>query len=403
MATTSLSSNLNKAYTLLILIFLITTEPDHLCSQSFVPGATYFDATGYVEYLSGNLPIVISTPHGGYLEPSQIPDRNCSGCVYVRDSYTQELAREIYASIIDATDCYPHIVINLLHRKKFDANRAIDEAADGNSTVEESWVGYHAFIDSAKAEVMRNYGRGLFLDLHGHGHDIQRIELGYTLSRSELELPDSELNSDTYIEQSSIQTLVGDNLLSLTHAELLRGNLSFGSLLDDQGYPSIPSTDDQYPFDGDPYFSGGYNTRRHGSLDGGAIDGIQVECNQTIRFNESLRQTFADSIAQTIIAFLDYHYHDQFEENACGLISSTSQIEKLPNTTIYPNPTDGFFQVVSSFDSLDLSIYNGLGQLIISKTWNGAPIDVSSLQKGLYFVTLTSSQNLHHSTVLIKQ
>ena len=106
------------------------------------------------------------------------PDRNCSGCVTVKDSYTQELAREIAAALIFKTGCYPHLIINKLHRKKLDANREIIEATDSNSATEVYWHNYMNFIDSAKRSISSKYQKGVFLDIHGHGHAIQRIELG---------------------------------------------------------------------------------------------------------------------------------------------------------------------------------------------------------------------------------
>ena len=89
---------MNLKCTLILLFCLFVSS---LFSQTYIPGNTYFDNTAYVEYIAGNLPIVISVPHGGYLEPVSIPDRNCTGCVYVRDSYTQELARLIKDAFIE--------------------------------------------------------------------------------------------------------------------------------------------------------------------------------------------------------------------------------------------------------------------------------------------------------------
>lgn len=289
--------------------------------QTFVPGNTYFDATGYVEYRAGNLPIILSAPHGGSLEPATIPDRDCSGCSYVQDSWTKPITEGMYDAFFEQTGCYPHVIINLLHRKKFDANRDIDDAADGDPTVEQSWANYHAFIDAAKTQVVDDYGRGLFLDIHGHAHTIQRIEMGYLLSGAELRLSDATLNTTTYIEESSIRTLVGDNLESHTHAELLRGDDSFGTLMDEKGFPSVPSFADPFPDVGEPYFSGGYNTVRHGSRDNaGEIDAIQLELNQDVRFNAVTREILIDSLTRAANQYIDLHYNNQYLDNYCSLI-----------------------------------------------------------------------------------
>jgi len=87
-------------------------------SQTFIPGNIYLDSTGYVAYRAGNLPLIISSPHGGSLQPDSIPDRTCSGCVTVGDAYTKTIAEGMYDEIFKKTGCYPHVIINLLHRKK---------------------------------------------------------------------------------------------------------------------------------------------------------------------------------------------------------------------------------------------------------------------------------------------
>ena len=36
-------------------------------AQTFVPGTPVFGANDYIEYIPGNLPIIVSAPHGGAL------------------------------------------------------------------------------------------------------------------------------------------------------------------------------------------------------------------------------------------------------------------------------------------------------------------------------------------------
>ena len=108
-----------------------------------------------------------------------------------------ELGRYILEEIKKATggNCLPHLVINRLRRTKLDANRDLFEAALGNPDAINAWYAFHRFIDSAKMQVFNQSGKGLLIDLHGHGHGIQRLELGYLLSGSNLRAGNNYLNS----------------------------------------------------------------------------------------------------------------------------------------------------------------------------------------------------------------
>lgn len=369
-------------------------------SPTFIPGVSSFDSTGYVEYIPGNLPVIISVPHGGYLEPNSIPNRDCDNCVYMRDSYTQELVRSMSEAFFEQMGGYAHIIINLLHRKKFDANRDIGDAADGNPMVEESWANYHQFIDSAKNKVIQNYGRGLFIDLHGHGHDIQRLELGYLLSRSELQLSDTELDLQIYIEQSSIQTLVGDNIYLFPHSELLHGPYSLGSLLSNIGIPAVPSMSNRHPYSTEPYFSGGYNTARHGSINQGNIDGIQIECHREVRFNNGY-VNFSVDLTNSINKFIDIHYDNEYLDN----YSITGLPDDIVDEAlgVFPNPATNEINFKSNLNKFNILVYDYLGRQISSQNWNGSSIDIRFLKKGYYILKLRQENGLSlGSQILIK-
>ena len=381
----------------------ITLLPFLLFSQTYVPGQIYYDSTGYVKYRAGNLPIILSSPHGGDLQPSSIPDRNCSGCVYLKDSWTKEITEGLYNKIISETGCYPHVIINLLHRKKFDANRDIIDAADGNPTVEIAWQTYHNFIDSAKNQIVEDYGRGLFLDMHGHAHTIQRIELGYLLSKNELQLTETTLNTNTYIEESSIRALVEQNIQNFSHSELLRGQYSFGTIMDDKGFPCVPSSSDPFPLGSEPYFSGGYNTQRHGSRDNnGEIDGIQIEMNQSIRFDSIMREMLVDSLNSSINEYVDYHYNSQFINNYCGLISEVTENNDI-DLKLYPNPATDYFYLSGETNNTELSIFNSIGQKVRSEQWSKDKVNIELLPAGLYFVRIVKNNLTLDIVKLIKE
>ncbi|MGB1041305.1 MAG: T9SS type A sorting domain-containing protein, partial [Flavobacteriales bacterium] len=344
-------------------------------AQTYVAGNIYFDSTSFVEYRAGNLPIIISASHGGTLEPTGIPDLSCNGTPSgFIDSYTKEIAEGIYNTFYVETGCYPHVIINHVHKKKFQPNANMTNAACGNITIEKAWTAYHSFIDSAEVQIVKNYSRGFLLDLHGHGHSIQRIELGYLLDTNKLRLSDSVLNISTNINKSSIRKLIGSNILNLSHADLLRGQYSFGTLLEKKGFPSIPSSSNPFTLIGEPYFTGGYITRRHGSRDNnGGLDAIQIEFNQGIRFNSLMRDTLIDSISATLIEYIDYHYFNQFANNSCSVLSVDINETTNAKINVYPNPTTNkeiFINNTNGLETIEVFDISGRKIDLVDRVYN---------------------------------
>jgi N-formylglutamate amidohydrolase len=276
-------------------------------ADPLVPGTRYTGALQYVDFTAGTLPVIVSAPHGGTLQPASIPNRTGPNATTVRDTNTELLAEDIHAAFATpATGSTPHTIIVRLHRVKLDANREVVEAAEGNPIAERTWREYHGFIDAAREAVLAQHGRGFYIDLHGHGHPIQRLELGYMLTASDLAGTDAALNTPAMVTKSSVRTLAETGLL--THAEVVRGPHSLGTLLEGRGFPTVPST--QQPSPGsDPYFSGGYNTGRHGSRNGGTIDGVQIEANMTgVRDTQANRRAFAAALADAMVEYVGRHY-----------------------------------------------------------------------------------------------
>lgn len=282
-----------------------------LHGQPWIPGNRYYGLDNYLEYVAGDLPIIITAPHGGNLYPDFLPDRTCG--VTANDFRTQELINDILHEIHQLTGRYPHIIINKIHRSKIDLNRDLNEATCGEPLAEPYWHEWQRYIDTAKAIVTRNWGKGFYIDLHGHAHDVQQIEWGYMLTSSQLELSDESLNLDYYIERSSIRNLAGNNASGLSHSALLRGEFSIGSMMAAMNFPGVPSTNKPFP-GGEPYFSGGFNTKRNGSVDGGTIDGVQLEANRDIRTDHLERLRLSGTLAAAILDFVKMHYFPQIEE-----------------------------------------------------------------------------------------
>ncbi len=352
---------------------------------------TLYGTNNYVEYQVGNLPIVISVPHGGDLSPTSIPTRICNNPETVTDSFTIETAEQIKAALFLATGCYPHVIICNLKRTKLDCNRNLADGACDNSQAMTAWNEYHNFITMAQNAANSQYNNKiLFVDLHGHGHTIQRIELGYLLSASDLELSETTLNSTAYINQSSIKNLVLNNRNNYTHTQLLRGPSSFGTLLTNLGFPAVPSQQIPYPGATASYFSGGYTTASHTCFDPTiTTNGFQMELNYDgVRNSNSNRILFADKFKNAVLEYLNTHTNV-----VLGNCASLSTDENKESELIfYPNPVNDVLNLSYIQEMNVVKVYNLVGQELLSKKVNSstAQIDISNFVNGTYFIQVTT-------------
>jgi hypothetical protein len=358
---------------------------------AFIPGRSYFGKNNYIEYIAGNTPYILSAPHGGSLTPAEIPDRTSGETV--TDSNTDTLARSISAAVFAREGKYPHIIICRLRRTKLDANRDLNEASEPNPYATQAWKEFQSFIDTAKQTVIREFGKGFYIDLHGHGHEIQRLELGYLLSSTALTLSDNILDNAIYGNSSSIRTMIP--LSRLSFSKLLRGPQSLGSLFEIRGFPAVPS--EMQPNPGSAlYFSGGYNTQRHGSVGGGLISGVQIECNMKgVRDTDDSRRRFAEAVAETFDYYTAMHLFQKpvvLVEGQTGLPATTSLAQNYPNPF---NPRTAISYQLSAISVVKISVVDVLGREVAllvqeqkaagtySVQWNA-----SGLPSGVYLYQL---------------
>lgn len=273
--------------------------------SAYQPGTSYIGRQSYVEYIPGELPLILSAPHGGSLTPEEIQDRTDG--TTVTDSNTRETLLAVRTALLERTGRAPHVILSHLKRIKLDPNREIGEAAAGNPFAENAWNEFHDFIEVAVGTVTRTYGSGFYIDLHGHGHAIARAELGYLLSSSQLNRTDADINAQGLAAQSSIRALAESS--SLPFAQLLRGTTSLGGFMQREGIRSVPSPGDPSP-GSDDYFTGGYDTERHGSRTAGrTVSGVQIELPYAgIRDTAASRQAFAQALAQALEAYMTEHF-----------------------------------------------------------------------------------------------
>ncbi len=239
----------------------------------------------YLDIQVGTMPLVLSAPHGGLRKPKDAPDRKEG--ILRRDVGVREMAFELADAIELRTGFRPFVVATSLHRVKLDANREVEEAAQGGKLATEVWRLYHHALEEAGLNALAlGHGHALLLDIHGQTHPEQWIEVGHAVSANVLAGTDADL----------------DDLPGMD-AAWIRGPLSMGAFLEAEGYRAVPAPGILHP-DGRKYYSGGYITRRHR---GNGLRSIQLEFPMHLRKQEGRRESVPKA-TDAICGFFAEHF-----------------------------------------------------------------------------------------------
>jgi hypothetical protein len=283
------------------------TKPETIVEtivSNWKDGDVFLDNNGWTECVVGNMPLIISVPHGGQLQPDHIPNRTCEGSTTVTDLNTIELAREISQSIQAKYKVKPYLVICHLKRTKIDQNRELAGATCGNTELDATWQLFHDYIDTALSDAVARFGSALYIDLHGHGHTKQRLELGYSLDKEELRNVYVVSNIESTWRKSSL-----NNLKAIKNGQDFRnfmiGDLAFGTMMENEGFRSVPSKLDPYPKTQESFFNGGYNTRTFTSEKYPKVFGWQIEANLDGVRDKAGRPLFANAFSKVIMQYLE--------------------------------------------------------------------------------------------------
>jgi len=277
-------------------------------------------ATPWVSHTPGNLNLIFTVPHNGAEKPDSIPDRvagckdasgqcqhpgslNCPKgniCKVVKagDSYTRSIALRAAAKVEELAGRPPHVIVSLLHRSKMDPNRLEEEAAQGNQGAVGAYRDFHARIAKVVGSLE---GPGLLLDFHGQAHKQNSTEIGYLISKD-------ELNSGDLGSNTSINALVARSGHGSLR-ELVAGEGGLGAYLEGEGCRAVPSPRKPSPGE-EKYFSGGEITRMYGSRNSGQVDAIQLEMPAEMRYQggREVRHRFADALGEAIHKFYSRYY-----------------------------------------------------------------------------------------------
>lgn len=247
-----------------------------LCSWGNLFAQSTLGTNHFVHFQKGDLPIIITAPHGGTNEIKGATVR--TNGVIVRDDGTYELALLVNEELTKLmSGKKPFLVAAQFSRKNLDVNRPATNAFE-SAAAQPYYETYHQHVSNYVAEIRQRFGgEGLMIDLHGQARDAESIFRGTGNGVTVLRL----------IQKQGESAFTGTNSIL--------GQLAA------KGYPVVPNNTPPGKPPEDRSYNGGYTVRTYGSSNDQGIDAIQLELGSQLRRAD--RKKFAKDLAQAIYTF----------------------------------------------------------------------------------------------------
>ena len=230
-----------------------------------------------VEVIEGDLPIVITAPHGGVLS---IPgaeirkDTSLPQFVTVLDTRTDVLARETAKEVELAFRKKPWAVIAKFSRKFADANRSARTGTESEAA-RLVHAEYHDAVRKAVDAVRAKFGKGILLDIHAQSADAKTVFRG----------------------TQNLTTVKG------LSDEVLFGPKSFLGYLEGHGVIVFPKMKDSHDLENSKY-DGGYTVQKYGLGHDNGVMAIQLEFGANYRTMKAIPET-AKKLATALKSCVD--------------------------------------------------------------------------------------------------
>lgn len=224
----------------------------------------------FVEYEEGNIPLIISVPHGGILECSSLPERK-TGVLGI-DKGTIEFSKNLVFQIRQKfkeqclEDKSPYYIFSLVPRSKIDLNRAEYEAYNQESLLaREIYNHYHSKIKQWIVNNLKRYNRSLLIDIHGFEKDNR---------------PPGFRDVEVILGTNNLRSFFPESIPKRNWANNIRGKIIQKFL--EFNIPIAPG----HPRRKEYVLTGGYITQSYGASYFPKSQTIQIEISDRIRIHD---------------------------------------------------------------------------------------------------------------------
>ena len=236
----------------------------------------------YIEFDKGNLPLIISVPHGGVLECEDIPERR-HGILGI-DRGTIELSKDLIRLIYIIYEKKtfegksPSFIVSKVQRKNIDLNREENEAYIQSSVfAKDIYHFYHNTIQKLIYYNLENFGRSLLIDIHGFEKNNR---------------PSGFRDVEMILGTNNLKSLFSNHIQKKDWGKNIRGKIINKFL--NLEIPIAPG----HPKRKEYVLSGGYTIQQYGASQFNSnSQAIQVELSDRIRlYDQELRKIVVNSL-----------------------------------------------------------------------------------------------------------
>jgi len=119
------------------------------------------------EFAKGNVPVILSCPHGGFKKPKRIPDKINGPSIADKNTY---FIAKLIINHLKKLGIDIYYVLNKIHRSKVDLNRPPHSSSAFNKTSAEANDIFHYFHDQLNMfsqDCLVQFDKALLIDFHG--------------------------------------------------------------------------------------------------------------------------------------------------------------------------------------------------------------------------------------------
>lgn len=229
----------------------------------------------YFEFGEGNIPIIISCPHGGYKKPSSILDKEIG---YKNPDTNTYFISKLIINLLNQKGIKINYILSKIHRSKVDLNRPPHSSSAFNQNCTEAQNIFHAYHDqlfNLAQKCVYKYDRALVIDFHG-------------FSKPAKEYPDIIFGH-----------IFGKTLDSIQNKDQKDCNRFWGCLQLQEELSKNFGVDNGFiSSEHNIAYSGGYITHQFYNIK--KISAIQVEVAKYIRINYTLIKTLVNAFINAV-------------------------------------------------------------------------------------------------------